>query len=182
MMNLFRTIIGFTTVAFSLVCAEQVTTNYSLNEGKITFSVPSDWSVIMQKESGNPQLIAFQVKNPAEQGTEESTRITITTKLIGDVKNFQGFIDAAMDKAKQTAGYEVDKENKDTSELRYSGLSRKTRYLYREALSFNNGIAIHVRCVRPQLKATTKLWIENYDKGCDQIINDLKTPKSSAAQ
>jgi len=172
----------FIFILFSDLCFSQPTSSYLLHEGKIAVGVPSDWSMIMQKDNGNPQILAFQVKNPAESGTQESSRVTITAKSIRDTKDFQAFVDAANDKSKQTPGYEIDKENKNSGELRYSGLDGKTRYFYREALHFNNSIAIQVRCTRPQLKSTTETWIENFNKGCDQVISAIKTTKIGTAQ
>ena len=54
-----------------LLCATaalaQSKSDYTLYENIIKFKAPSDWAVIMEKKDGNPQFIAFQVKDPADQ-------------------------------------------------------------------------------------------------------------------
>ncbi len=159
---------------FPLSIHAQGVTDYSLNEGKIHFQAPAEWPMILQKNEGNPQFIAFQVKDPADAGTGEASRVTVTTKLLGDAQRFQEFVNAGIDKAKQTPGYTQDTENQDSGSLRYTGLNVKTHYQYRETFFLNGTIGIHVRCLRPQLGATTKAWGEAYEKGCDQIIASLK--------
>ena len=164
----------FIVLSFSCAVSAQNLTDYYLNEGKIHFQVPSDWPMILQKNEGNPQFLAFQVKDPADLNTGEASRVTVTTKLLGDAQRFQEFVDAGLDKAKQTPGYTQDSENKDSSSLRYTGLNGKTHYQYRETFFLNGTIGVHVRCLRPQLSATTKAWSEAYEKGCDQVISSLK--------
>ena len=67
---------------------------FSLNEGIVKFTAPPAWPVIMQKTEGNPQAVAFQVKDPADEGTGEATRVTVSTKLLDDTSNFQALVNA----------------------------------------------------------------------------------------
>lgn len=147
--------------------------DYALNAGAIGFSAPDDWPVIMQMSEGSPQVIAFQVKDPADSGTGEATRVTVTTRKLGDAQAFQNFVATALDKAKQTPGYESE-AGIDGSSLRYSGLNAKTRYKYRESYFYKNGIGIQLRCVHPVLKGTSPGWITAFDQGCDQIAASLQ--------
>lgn len=150
-----------------------VAADYSLNDGAIVFSAPSDWPVIMQMSEGNPQVVAFQVKDPADAGTGESTRVTVTTRKLDDAQAFQTFVNQSLDKARQTPGYESETGG-DGSSLRYSGLNQKARYKYRESYFYKNGIAVQLRCVHPVLKATSPAWIAAFDQGCDQIAASLQ--------
>lgn len=147
--------------------------DYTLNGGMITFSAPSDWPVIMQMSEGNPQVVAFQVKDPADTGTGEATRVTVTTRKLDDAQAFQAFVTQSLDKARQTPGYESE-TGPDGSSLRYSGLNQKTRYRYRESYFYKNGIGVQLRCVHPILKGTSPAWITAYDQGCDQIAASLQ--------
>ncbi len=174
MIKSYRFVAYSVAVAVSFAAYAQNVTDYSLNEGKIHFQAPTEWPMILQKTEGNPQFTAFQVKDPADANTGEASRVTVTTKLLGDAQHFQAFVDAGIDKAKQTTGYTPDTENKDSGSLRYTGLNGKTPYQYRETFFLNGTIGIHVRCLRPQLTATTKAWSEAYEKGCDQVIASLR--------
>ena len=147
--------------------------DYTLNDGAVRFSAPGDWPVIMQMSEGNPQVIAFQVKDPADSGTGEATRVTVTTRKLDDAQAFQEFVNTSIEKAKQTPGYEHESGG-DGSSLRYSGLNVKTRYQYRESYFYRNGIAVQLRCVHPVLAATSAAWIAAYDQGCDQIASSLQ--------
>jgi hypothetical protein len=154
------------------VSAAAAAADYTLNDGAITFSAPSDWPVIMQMSEGNPQVVAFQVKDPADSGTGEATRVTVTTRKLDDAQAFQTFVNQSLEKARQTPGYESE-TGADGSSLRYSGLNQKTRYKYRESYFYKNGISVQLRCVHPILKATTPAWVTAFDQGCDQIAASL---------
>jgi hypothetical protein len=146
--------------------------NFTLNDGAVGFSAPSDWPVIMQMSEGSPQVVAFQVKDPADEGTGESSRVTVTTRKLADAQAFQEFVNTSLEKAKQTPGYEHTAGG-DASSLRYSGMVAKTRYQYRENYFYRNGVGVQLRCVHPTLKATTQAWLAAFDKGCDEIAASL---------
>ena len=174
-MSQFRFLAIFAVVALAAGTARaQSAGEFSLNEGFVKFSAPPAWPVIMQKSEGNPQFIAFQVKDPADAGSGEATRVTVETKLMDDSSNFQPMVNAGMDKAKQMPGYEQRSDGVDASTLRYFALDNKTRYEYRETCFLNSHMMVHVRCARPMLAATTAQWTAEYERGCAQIMQSLK--------
>jgi hypothetical protein len=160
--------------AFATNVLAQSPGEFALDQGFVKFNAPSDWPVIMQKIEGNPQFIAFQVKDPADSGTQDATRITGETKLLDDSGNFQAMVNVGVDKAKQSPGYEPRTDNADASTLLYFALNGKTRYEYRETWYLNGHVMVHARCARPMLAATTKEWVTEYEKGCAQIMQSLK--------
>src|SRR5579863_3621730 len=81
---------------------EQGMSNYSLFDNTVKFQAPSDWPVILKKTEGLPQFIAFQDKDPADQGSGESSQVSVEAKLINDSSTFQALVNAATDRAKQT--------------------------------------------------------------------------------
>ena len=148
--------------------------DYSLDQGFVAFKAPPDWPVIMQKTEGNPQFIAFQVKDPADTGTGETSRVTVETKLLDDSGNFQAMVNGGLARIKQSPGYEASADSGDASVLRYFALNGKTRYEFRETWYLNGHVMVHVRCARPMLQATTPQWTMNYEHGCGQIMQSLK--------
>jgi hypothetical protein len=161
-------------ITLALVCAVAGAAHaaeFKLNDGTIAFSAPSDWPVIMQMTEGNPQVVAFQVKDPADTGTGEASRVTVTTRRLDDAQAFQEFVNTSIEKAKQAPGYEH--EAGDGSSLRYSGLNVKTRYQYRENYFYRNGVGVQLRCMHPVLKGTSPGWLSAFDKGCDEIAATL---------
>ena len=152
----------------------QDTGDYALAQGFVTFKAPPEWPVIMQKAEGNPQFIAFHIKDPADTGTGEASRVTVETKLLDDSGNFQSMVNGALARVKQSPGYEQRTDGVDASVLRYFALNGKIRYEYRETWYLNGHVLVHVRCARPMLPATTAAWTADYEKGCGQIMQSLK--------
>jgi len=147
---------------------------YSLNSGLVKFTAPAAWPVIMQKTEGNPQAIAFQVKDPAEEGSGEATRVTVTTKLLDDPSNFQMLVNADVYKGKQMPDYEKRDDGVDPTVLRFFARNGTTRYEYRETWYLNARVLVHIRCARPMLEKTTAQWTTDYEKGCAQIMASAK--------
>jgi hypothetical protein len=147
---------------------------YALDQGFITFSAPPEWPVIMQKTEGTPQFVAFQVKDPADVGSGETSRVTVETKLLNDAGNFQAMVNRDVDKAKQLPDYAQRTDGVDSDTLRYFARNGKTRYEYRETWYLNGHLLVHVRCVRPMLAKTTAQWTAAYESGCLQIMRSLK--------
>lgn len=162
-------------ITLALLCAAAGAAHaadFKLNGGVVGFSAPSDWPVIMQMTEGSPQVVAFQVKDPADTGTGEASRVSVTTRKLDDAQAFQDFVNASIEKAKQTPGYEHD-GGSDGGSLRYSGLNAKTRYQYRESYFYRNGVGVQLRCMHPVLKGTTSTWLSAFEKGCDEIAASL---------
>jgi hypothetical protein len=157
-----------------LVCASASAADYSIYENIIKFKTPADWSVIMEKKEGNPQFVAFQIRDPADPGSNEISEVTINARLMHDSSFFQQQVDAATDKAKQLPGFEQVSEGVDPTVMRYFAMNGKTRYEYRETFYLVSHLFLHIRCSRPMLAATTAAWTDAYNKGCGDLMASLK--------
>ena len=158
----------------ALTAHADTSAEFSLDQGFVKFSAPSAWPVIMQKTEGDPQVIAFQVKDPADEGSGEATRVSVTTKVLDDSSNFQAMVNRDVDKAKQMADYEKRNDGVDASVLRYFARNGKQRYEYRETWYLNGHVIVHVRCARPMLEKTAAQWTTDYEKGCTEIMTSAK--------
>jgi hypothetical protein len=154
--------------------AAQNLSNYTLFDNAIKFSAPAEWPVILKKTEGLPQFIAFQVKDPADQGSGEASQVSVEAKLLNDASTFQALVNAGTDKAKQTPGYDQRTEGVDATTLRYYGTNGKQRYEYRETWYLDAKIFLHVRCSRPMLEATSAAWTAAYEAGCAQVMLSIK--------
>jgi len=168
-----RFVYFFAGALLATVAAAETPGEFSLNEGIVKFAAPPAWPVIMQKTEGNPQAVAFQVKDPADDGTGEATRVTVSTKLLDDTSNFQALVNADVDKGKQMPDYEK-RDSNDATVLRFVARNGKARYEYRDTWYLNGHVMVHVRCVRPLLEKTTAQWTADYEKGCAQIMTSAK--------
>lgn len=173
-MTPLRSIYLFAGLLLAAGAAAETPGEYSLNDGAIKFNAPAAWPVIMQKTEGNPQVVAFQVKDPADEGSGEATRVTVNTKLLDDSASFKAQVDADVNKGKQMPEYEKRDDGVDASVLRYFARNGKTRYEYRETWYLNGRLMIHVRCARPMLEKTTAQWAAEYEKGCAQVLQSAK--------
>jgi len=157
-----------------LLCASAaVASDHDLFERIIKFKAPSDWSVIMEKKEGNPQFIAFQIRDPADAASNEITQVTVNARLMHDSSFFQQQVDAATDKAKMLPGFQLATAA-DSDVFRYYAMNGKTRYEYRETFFLSNHLLLHVRCMRPMLAETTQAWSDRYDKDCADLMHSLK--------
>lgn len=171
-------IFALATLATTLLAAgpasAQSAGEFSLDQGFIKFSAPPAWPVIMQKTEGDPQFVAFQVKDPADTDSGEATRVMLETRLLNDSSAFQPMVNRDVDKAKQMPGYEQKTEGVDSNTLRYFANSGKTKYEYRETWYLNGHLLVHVRCARPMLGKTTAQWTADYERGCSQVMQSSK--------
>jgi len=158
----------------AFAAAAETPGEFALNSGLVKFTAPDAWPVIMQKTEGNPQAVAFQVKDPAEEGTGEATRVSVNTKLLDDPSNFQMLVNADVNKGKQMPDYEKRDDGVDASVLRFFAREGKTRYEFRETWYLNGRVLVHIRCARPMLEKTTAQWVADYEKGCAQIMTSAK--------
>jgi hypothetical protein len=149
-------------------------TSYPLYEGLVKISAPSDWPVILKKAEGIPQFIAFEVSDPAAKASGESAQVSFDAKLLNDGSTTQALVNAGMDKAKQTQGYEARADGSGADSLHYVAMNGKQRYEYRESWAFSSRMLTHVRCSRPLLPATTPAWTQAYEAGCAQIMQSAK--------
>ncbi len=170
-MSTIRLAIAAVLLALASTCASAA--DYTLFENIIKFQAPPDWTVIMEKQDGNPQFMAFQIKDPADPASNEITQVTVNARLMHDSSFFQQQVDAATDKAKQLPGFEAAKAA-DPNVFRYYAMNGKTRYEYRETFYLVSHLFLHIRCSRPMLPETTKAWSDSYEKGCADLMASLK--------
>jgi hypothetical protein len=50
---------------------------FSIYDNQVTFDVPADWVVIQKDSNANVDVVVFQVKNPADEGTPDSTNVAV---------------------------------------------------------------------------------------------------------
>ena len=154
--------------------AAQDRTNYNLNDGKISFSVPLGWSAIMEKSDGNPQAITFQVIDPAAAGTDDMASVTVKTRQLKSSADFPEATQNEMMLSKAQTGYEAVLDGSNTGVHHYKVMRGKTQYDIRDRFTLMGTIAVQVRCQHPELDATSKAWTSSFASGCDSVAASLK--------
>jgi len=140
--------------------------DYSLDGGVVHFAAPDSWPVLMEKQDGDPQFLAFQVRDPASNG-DTLARVTVSTQHAPDVASFQQFVNDGLAKARKLPGYLGSGQSDADSAMRYTAMENKQKTTYMERYYYRNGIGIQVRCVRPV--AGSAQWNATFDAGCQAI-------------
>lgn len=142
--------------------------DYSLDEGVVHFAAPDAWPVLMEKQDGDPQFLAFQVRDPASNG-DTLARVTVSTQHAPDAAAFQQFVNEGLAKARRLPGYLSRGQDGGDAAMRYTATENKQKTTYLERYYYRNGIAIQVRCVRPA--AGSAQWSATFDAGCEAIAD-----------
>ncbi|HET6632745.1 MAG TPA: hypothetical protein VFG73_08570 [Rhodanobacteraceae bacterium] len=152
--------------------AAQPLAQYSLNQGKVHFGVPTNWVAMMQKTSGDPQLYAFQVPNAKAPDT--LTRVTVSTHQVGDMTAFAAFVKNAMAKAAQMDAYasEATPGGQSTA-LRFRAEEDGDKLRFREHFYYKSGLAVTLRCVSPAAIPAASSWHRAYVRACDALAAEL---------
>jgi hypothetical protein len=146
--------------------------DYSLDDGQVHFSAPDAWMPIMEKHDGEPQFIALRVAEP-DAPPDTLARITVTTQHADDAHAFQQFVNANVAKARRLTEYRSNDSHPLPSGRRYTATENKQKKAYTELYYFRDGIAIQVRCVRPDAAPAT--WAATFDAGCSAIAKAVAT-------
>ena len=156
------------------LAAAQGSSQYALNDGQVNFTVPADWTTIMQKTDGNPQAYVFHVSDPATEGTEDTASVTVKTRQLKSGSDFAASVQDEFELSKAQTGYESDNAAGDQGVNRYFVQRGKTRYLVRDKFLLIDRIAVQVRCQRPLLSGTPADWNAHFDAACDRVNASLK--------
>lgn len=152
----------------------QERSDYNLNNGVITFSVPAGWNAIIEKSDGNPQAIIFVVADPAAEGTDDTASVTVKTRQLESPNDFAEATQDELSLSRAQTGYEAAPEEANSSVHRYFVMRGKTRYSVRDRFTLIGNVAVQVRCQRPLLDATTQEWSARFDAGCNSVASSVK--------
>lgn len=159
---------------FAASAFAQGKTDYTLNDGQVTFHVPPTWNAVMEKSDGNPQAVAFQVPDDAAQGSDDTASVTVKTRQMSGPAQFATVVQDEFVRSKAQPGYDVDTSSKDTTAHQYFVQRAKTRYLVRDNYFLTGSIAVEVRCQRPLIDKTPASWAAQFDAACNAVFASLK--------
>lgn len=151
-------------------------TSRTLNDGKVHFSVPADWTAVMEKTDGDPQAIAYSVPDPGSGGSDTTATVTVKTRALAAPSAFAGAVQDELERAKQQPGYTRDTAaSSDPSVSRYTTLRGKVRYSVADRYFLTGNIAVQVRCQRPEIAANSAEWNAAFDRACAGVFESLKS-------
>jgi hypothetical protein len=139
-----------------------------IHNDKLDLRVPSEWTIIAHKPAGNRTLIAFQLPgNPAEEGTEESTNLAVSTFNLHDTESMLAFTTPLIE----------EQEGAENSSIgpwivrEWLGKQGKTPYKIADGRVTHAPISagIHVRLAWPSTEANPK----DYDTRMMELFRKL---------
>lgn len=133
---------------------------------RIQFSVPGHWPVIASKSSPEKTVFAFQIPNPADEGTSDSTNLVITSSSLKDAKDREAF-----DKRAATSeGAAVGKSLVDGWRCRsFTAIQDKTQYVVWDCYREMADCGIFVRLAWPHLPKNST----DHDKQMEDLLSDF---------
>ncbi|MEO8460308.1 MAG: hypothetical protein ABI451_07250 [Dokdonella sp.] len=153
----------------------QSATDYSLNDGRVRFSVAPDWLQIMEKKDGAMQAMIFQVPDTTAVGTDDTASVTVKTHAIKNESEFTAIVQDEYLRSKEQSGYERDGAAGDSNQHRYFVTRGATRYLIRDSFLLVPGVAVHIRCQRPLISSTPAAWNTAFDSACAKMVASTKS-------
>lgn len=138
---------------------------------RVQFSVPGDWPVIASKSTPEKTVFAFQIPNRADEGTPDSTNLSIVSSYLKDAKEREAF-DRKAATAERGA---VNKTLVDGWGCRsFIAMQDKTQYVDWDCYRVVAQCGVFVRMAWPHLPKNP----EDYDKQMEKVLSDFLTSVS----
>jgi hypothetical protein len=134
--------------------------------GRVQFTVPADWVVIASKSDAANTLFAFQIKNPADEHTSDSTNLALTAY---DLKNADSKIAfEKRDSNRDPKSQKMELEENWTC-TGFSAVQKSTKYDARDCSRIVSDCGVLVRIAWPHLPKNSP----DYDKLMETALIDL---------
>lgn len=134
--------------------------------GRVQFSVPSDWVVIASKSETTNTLFAFQIKNPADEGTPDSTNLAFVSYYLGDKNAKAAFKEKVSDQERHA------KKKEDVQDWNCTSFTAKQGATQYQDWDCNRVLAncgVFIRLAWPELPKNPL----NYDKDMLAALTDV---------
>jgi hypothetical protein len=149
----------------SAAASEQVT--FTIVD-RVQFSVPGDWPVIASKSTAEKTIFAFQIPNAADEGTSDSSNLSIVSSYLKDAKDRNAF----EKKASSPASTAQEKKLVDGWRCSsFSAVQKSTQYVDWDCYRVLADCGIFVRIAWPHLPKNPP----DYDKQMETVLSDFLT-------
>jgi hypothetical protein len=135
---------------------------------RVQFSVPGDWPVVASKSTAQKTIFAFQIPNPAEKGTSDSSNLSIVASDLKDAKEREAF-------EKKASSPEHNAQEKKLVEgwrcRSFSAMQESTEYVVWDCYRVVENCAVSVRQAWPHLHKNPP----DYDRQMETVLSDFLT-------
>ncbi|HET8898370.1 MAG TPA: hypothetical protein VFN09_06350 [Rhodanobacteraceae bacterium] len=147
--------------------------SHQLDQGRVRFTAPDGWTVIMEKTDGDPQFLVFQVPNPQAPGT--LSRIGVRLESVAGATGFSDDVKTALRKAKDGQGYKaLPAQPGEYATLRYETAAEGVRQSVRLSFIHHGDRAIELSCIRPLEVTASGRWLADWNRACDELAKQLE--------
>jgi hypothetical protein len=133
---------------------------------RVRFSVPGDWPVIASKSTPEKTVFGFQIPNPADKGTPDSTNLSIVSLYLKDTQDKDAF-------EKKSSSPDHPAQEKTVVDgwrcTTFSAMQKSTQYVALDCRRIVNDCGVWVRIAWPHLPKNPA----DYDKRMEAILSDL---------
>jgi hypothetical protein len=135
---------------------------------RVQFSVPGDWPVISSKSTAEKTVFAFQIPNAGDEGTDDSTNLSIISSYLQNAKDKDAFekkassLDPSAKEKKLVDGWSCSS---------FSGMQKSTNYVVWDCHRVVADCGVSVRIAWPHLHRN----LADYDKQMETVLSDFLT-------
>jgi len=169
------TIIAF---LFSLVLSVANTAEnvIHLQDEQVSLRCPPSWIIIAHKLGSPSDVIGFQIHNPADEGSDDSTNLSVVAWDLRQTEAMLKFTQALLEHEKQKHSV---KQVGDWAINTWNDKQGDTPYEIRDCYRTAKPFGIHVRLAIPKLSKTTKEWYDKLETDFKKLLESItvKTPK-----
>jgi hypothetical protein len=149
----------------SAVASQQVT--FTIVD-RVQFSVPGDWPVIASKSTPEKTIFAFQIPNGADEGTPDSSNLSIVSSYLKDAKDKDAF-------EKKASGPDPRAQEKNFADgwrcSTFQAMQKSTQYVDWDCYRVVADCGVFIRIAWPHLPKNPP----DYDKQMEKVLSDFLT-------
>ena len=135
---------------------------------RIKFSVPSDWPVLANKSTAEKTIFAFQIPNPADTGTSDSSNLSIRSSYLKESQDRDAFNkkprEPGAEERTLAGGWHC-------SSFSAQQKSTSTQYVIWDCSRIVADCGVSVRIAWPHLPKNPR----DYDKQMEAVLSDFLT-------
>ena len=133
---------------------------------RIKFSVPGRWPVIASQSTAEKTVFGFQIPNPADKGTTDSSNLSIVSSYLKDAEDRDAF-------EKKASSTDHDAQEKKSVDgwrcTSFSAMQKSTQYVVWDCHRVVAECGVSVRIAWPQLSKNPP----DYDKQMETVLSDF---------
>jgi hypothetical protein len=133
---------------------------------RVRFSVPGDWPVIASKSDKNRTIFAFQVPNPADEESHDSTNLTVQSFYLKDPESKAVFVKKS---SKEDPSAQEQKLVTDWECARFQAKQESMPYEVWDCHRSVEEVGVYVRAAWPHLPKNPR----GYDQQMQTTLTDV---------